>query len=471
MKKSSVMAFMSTMERWAVRLSGKFDEKYYLHRYPDVARADFDPLKHFCTHGWREGRDPGPLFDNRYYSSSKMKDCKNIINPVIHWVFHGCRKSKGNIPPEVYRFRKMIQQKRLCSMKQGDIIFIVHDCSLTGAPVFILNLLKWILDKTSIEFSVVILSSGPLLQEFCHISECIFYWALSDESERKQFQNLLSGAKTLYVNSIASGSVLPEIAASARQVITHVHEMEGAFEAYPDELSNVLAFSTTYVVVSELGKEALERRLDDARQHPRQIAIIRPAVPIKPLLEHENTGSSFLIVGCGKVSARKGVDIFCQVARALVEDGVTEFKMRWIGGSGDVDILSLIKEMGLADFVEWFDEAGSPRSHFDQADIFILTSREDPFPLVCLEAAECATPIVCFGPPAGDVFRFVEQGCGIVVPYLDVPAMKDAVKYLLENKKQAQEMGKIGRDRVIAQHSFDTIGPEIISHICPLHAS
>jgi SAM-dependent methyltransferase len=47
--------------------SGAFDEAFYLLRYPDVAEAGIDPLTHFLTHGWREGRDPNPLFSTVSY--------------------------------------------------------------------------------------------------------------------------------------------------------------------------------------------------------------------------------------------------------------------------------------------------------------------------------------------------------------------------------------------------------------------
>jgi SAM-dependent methyltransferase len=41
---------------------GAFDGAFYLARYPDVAQAGIDPLTHFLTHGWREGRQPNALF-------------------------------------------------------------------------------------------------------------------------------------------------------------------------------------------------------------------------------------------------------------------------------------------------------------------------------------------------------------------------------------------------------------------------
>jgi hypothetical protein len=41
-----------------VKKSKMFDPAYYLLNNPDVRREDLDPLWHFLTFGWKEGRKP-----------------------------------------------------------------------------------------------------------------------------------------------------------------------------------------------------------------------------------------------------------------------------------------------------------------------------------------------------------------------------------------------------------------------------
>ena len=45
----------------------EFDREYYLSRNPDVAKSGVDPLVHFMTIGWIEGRDPSVDFSVAYY--------------------------------------------------------------------------------------------------------------------------------------------------------------------------------------------------------------------------------------------------------------------------------------------------------------------------------------------------------------------------------------------------------------------
>lgn len=73
-----------------------FDKKYYLEAYPDVRKADMDPLWHFVTIGWKEGRNPSPHFDTEFYLLNNPDVNEVGINPVLHYIFFG--KDEGRIP-------------------------------------------------------------------------------------------------------------------------------------------------------------------------------------------------------------------------------------------------------------------------------------------------------------------------------------------------------------------------------------
>jgi O-antigen biosynthesis protein len=71
---------------WRSRL---FDERYYLQFYPDVRKADVDPLMHFVIHGWREGRNPSQMFDTNFYLQTNPDVKQSGINPLIHYLRFG----------------------------------------------------------------------------------------------------------------------------------------------------------------------------------------------------------------------------------------------------------------------------------------------------------------------------------------------------------------------------------------------
>ena len=70
------------------------------------------------------------------------------------------------------------------------------------------------------------------------------------------------------------------------------------------------------------------------------------------------------------------------------------------------------------------------------ADVFLITSREDNFPTVCLEAVACGTPVAGF--LSGGAPETVSPEISRFVPFGDVAALKSAVKelFLLDNKEQ-----------------------------------
>lgn len=59
-----------------------FDERWYLRRYPEVSTLGVEPLRHFMSRGWREGRDPHPLFSTAWYRKT-VPDSAGT-NPLFH---------------------------------------------------------------------------------------------------------------------------------------------------------------------------------------------------------------------------------------------------------------------------------------------------------------------------------------------------------------------------------------------------
>lgn len=70
-----------------------FEQAFYLAQNPDVAKAEIDPVEHYCGTGWHEGRDPHPEFSTRYYLDAYPDVRSAGINPYWHFLVAG--KSEG----------------------------------------------------------------------------------------------------------------------------------------------------------------------------------------------------------------------------------------------------------------------------------------------------------------------------------------------------------------------------------------
>jgi hypothetical protein len=69
--------------------SSFFDAEWYLARYPDVAASGVDPVRHYLEFGWREGRNPSPLFSTKGYLKANKDVAEQDINPLFHYLEYG----------------------------------------------------------------------------------------------------------------------------------------------------------------------------------------------------------------------------------------------------------------------------------------------------------------------------------------------------------------------------------------------
>ena len=71
-----------------------FDRAYYLAQNPDVAASGMDPLQHYETFGWKEGRNPDAFFDTRYYLNQNPDVAASGMDPMRHYEQHGAREGR-----------------------------------------------------------------------------------------------------------------------------------------------------------------------------------------------------------------------------------------------------------------------------------------------------------------------------------------------------------------------------------------
>ena len=268
----------------------------------------------------------------------------------------------------------------------------------------------------------------------------------------------------IYVNTAVERRVTAALKPLDLPVVTHVHELERELltTVGRDGIKNAINDSDVLIAVSgAVRKMLLAHGADGAR-----IADVQePIGDGGPVSELERNAvrrtvlgvddGTFVVVGCGKPSWRKGTDVFLRVAQRVVENAPANTKVvfRWIGGTLPNRALSTLTDdiacLGLHDQVGVMPDRRDVEALLAAADVFISTSREDPNPLVVLEAAAAGCPVVCFR-SAGGAEELADAGGGKAVPYLDANAMADAVLALIDSPKEREELG--AKARMIVTH-------------------
>lgn len=79
-------------------LKSVVDQEWYYTQYPDVAESGMPAAIHYCLHGWREGRDPAPWFNTRFYLETFPEAAQSGMNPLRHYLLRGLRDGNQGVP-------------------------------------------------------------------------------------------------------------------------------------------------------------------------------------------------------------------------------------------------------------------------------------------------------------------------------------------------------------------------------------
>ncbi len=379
-----------------------------------------------------------------------------------------------------------------------DVLFVGHDATRTGAPLMYLYFLRWLREHTDLVFEIALVDGGPLVDDFAEVAPVTVLadldegpvpaWlarvglsrvadALGTRRRRRALQGVLR-APVVYCNSASSITVVPLLDPVAdRLVITHVHEMEAGFKSMGPAVLDLLRQTTDrYVAASDrVGRVLVDLLGVDPAQVTRHYEFIDvDAMVGEPPAEADvqsaraacGVPDDAAVVGAvGVTQWRKGPDLFLLVAQLVRrrEHG-REVHFVWLGADPDAaetqSIRIDIERTGLADRVHLVPPERAPARWFALFDVFVLTSREDPFPLVCLESSLLGAPIVCFDNTG--MAEFAGDGdCGYMVDYLDVEAMADRVMTLLDDDALRRAVAERAARRVRDEFGVGTGAPAL----------
>ncbi len=383
------------------------------------------------------------------------------------------------------------QFTRNCNISSSNwtILFVLHDANIGGAQVLIKDIISWFYEHTSINIKILLLAGGVLLPQYSILGDTLLLdenIQLSNDEFAAKIINLCGGKPDLiYGNTVAVGRVYKLLKMIMVPILTHVHEMEMSIQHYAGEwIGDIIEHSAHFIVGSQAVRDNLINNHGVKQENiSLGYASINPTIPSISLEKAEKNAlkkklgldqNKLLIFGCGLgMPFRKGADLFIELGRILRREGVKNFHMYWVGDFepsyidpkyGDwSDYLVRLQKSNLNSYVTFLGLKENPRNYFQAGDIFVLTSREEPFGLVALEAADCSLPTICFeNAGAAD---FVGDDAGFVVPYEDIEAMAFKIIALLENDDLRQVLGTRAKEKLMTSFTVERTTPQIL-YVC-----
>jgi glycosyltransferase involved in cell wall biosynthesis len=368
------------------------------------------------------------------------------------------------------------------------ILFVGHDANGAGAQIVLLYWLK--AEANSGKKNYVLLEKGgELLPQYERYAK-VWVWRkgpnkienmykkipflkredrVDREPNRMEIAEMLKNFRRekfslILGNTVASLSLLQQLQGMRISFGAYVHELNFSLSMYASEKD--MAFLAQKVSLVFGVSEQVNRLLVEKFNVPVERTLLLP--PIIDIPKNRlNRGSqvreqlgipkdAMQLIGTGLAEWRKGTDIFIRVARQVIRK-MPKVHFIWLGVGDNVFSAELQAEKDRWDEckqVHLVPRKLDSKPYFESMDLFFLSSREDPFPLVMLEAAFHEKPLVGFN-GSGGVNDFLKDFPAMLVGYLEEEEARDCIiKWLKKDLTAQTEITLELKDRSL-QYSAD----------------
>jgi glycosyltransferase involved in cell wall biosynthesis len=384
-----------------------------------------------------------------------------------------------------YAWLQAVRQAHMAVANSCQRILIVsHDAHPHGAQLLSLNMAKHFKHHLGFQVDMIVLGEGKLLPSFQE-QATVHRIDLATDS-LSQIDSYLSkirrqGLRAAIVNTTVAGQLVPHLKRHDFSVLTLVHELPGILASYQllSQAQAIAQQADKIVFAAPQVKQGFESFIGQSLHQ----AIIRPqglyqrswlrdgadknAVRQQIRQQLGITSEARIILGAGYADQRKGFDLFVQAATRVMRQMGDVYAL-WVGHTdqGFVETsMAYAEQHGLRSHFLFTGLVVEPQPYYLAADVYALTSREDPFPSVVMEAFDALTPVVAFK-DCGGFEELLKRGCGALAPKEDVSAFAEKIKTLIENPSQALHMAQRGREIVEQEFNFRHYLFDLLAYAC-----
>lgn len=376
-------------------------------------------------------------------------------------------------------------KKKSDGPKNRRVFFVSHEATRTGAPKIILNILKHFSDNCDVKCESLLLSGGHLATEFARYStvDCFNVPRERCDEMQKKVRRAVQREKgnppiLAVCNSMESRFVAETLNEMGIPTVSLVHELPSSYTE--EDYQNIYECSRKVVFPVHAVRDAAHEKLPI----PQGKSVVLPQGLLTPdfgknSLREECHGqirkelgipeNSFIVLGCGTLDLRKGIDHFAVVARRVIElnKSSTPIHFVWVGEGprwvhSPYHYVQLdINKTPARNFVHFIGERENVEPYFVGSDAFFLSSRVDPFPCVIHESMAAGLPVITFA-DSGGAPEAVENGAGFVVPYADYEHTASIIRMLAKQPELANGVRQRSMERVETRFNFDDYADKII---------
>ncbi|MDO6460986.1 glycoside hydrolase family 99-like domain-containing protein [Granulosicoccaceae sp. 1_MG-2023] len=352
------------------------------------------------------------------------------------------------------------------------LLLVGHDAYRHGAQMLLLNMAAIYRNQFGMDVTIVLLSGGPLLPEYealadVHVIERDGEQAVLDLIGEAQFSQAIT-------NTSVSGRVVKAIRRRGIRVLSLIHELPKLITEYglEESVSDIATASDVVVFPADFVERGFVSIAGDIKGR----SVIRPQGSYQPISadpaayaevrqELGLPADAKIILNVGFADLRKGFDLFCHTASHFAATH-PDYHFVWVGGLSQemehwvYSDFTAGQKAGNLHCVGFTDQVAR---YFNACDVFFLTSREDPYPTVVLEAMAVGKPVCLFSGTTG--LASVVERFGAMVDRNDLAGIESALT-MLTTQDSAQK-AQARRDYVAEECRFDDYCFDLLQMLNP----
>jgi glycosyltransferase involved in cell wall biosynthesis/nucleoside-diphosphate-sugar epimerase len=454
----------------------------------DIGYEDWEMWINMAEHGHFAFRLKEHLFNYRTAESSRFtedrKKHESIIRDIhsLHPRYNATvRALKHKSNRKVYRVSDstaFINLDRNYLYTQGDknkpnVLIAVPWMTFGGAETLIVNFCNEIKDKYNLSFVTGLHSKHEWEYKFKEITPNVYHLAnlFNDKLLYLEFvSNYITTRNVSILHIIHTNfmfDILEELKARHPQlkIITTVFNDRAHFHESVSASKHVDKYTTDNLAVQKRYRHELEKAniTKPVDVIPNGINSMDTFNPFKYNRINKRTelglkDNDLAVFFVGRLSKEKNPDVFVEAASRVLETGATKVKF-FIIGDGDMrkSIESQIAKCKYSNSIVYLGYQSKIAEYLSAADVFVLPSSTEGFPLSILEAM--AMKVVVVASDVGAVSDVVESGVdGFVVEPGSADEIKMALMKLSESRETLDAMKSKSRKKVETKYSNIILG-------------